>query len=165
MDGIGRECGRDKSSPFCGRRSKNPASILACFEKGAVRISPCSQTKGLSFGLIRVVYVIFDIQASSLSLGSSHQFFAGHGAWWGKPHPTTDESMFQGMAAACGLLESLQSDHAMIRLQGILPERRLSGRKKAICRSPGFPRFPKSKSARIGEICGSIAAWAEAHPT
>ena len=51
MEGIGRECGRDKFSPRCNDRSKYPTSSRAAREKGGVLISPCSHTNGLSFGL------------------------------------------------------------------------------------------------------------------
>ena len=68
MEGIGREYGRDRTWPFCSCRSRKPASILAFLENGGVCTSPCSQTKGLSFGLIyRQVYVRSDIYASALT--------------------------------------------------------------------------------------------------
>ena len=38
--GIGRECGIASTCPFCSKRSRYPASILAAWEKGGVSISP-----------------------------------------------------------------------------------------------------------------------------
>ncbi len=53
--GIGLKCGRPIFSPFCNRLSRSPASNLASFVKGGVFTSPCSHTKGLSFGLMRLI--------------------------------------------------------------------------------------------------------------
>jgi len=53
--GIGLECGSAIFSPFCNRLSSSPASNLASFVKGGVFTSPCSHTKGLSFGLMRLI--------------------------------------------------------------------------------------------------------------
>jgi len=75
--------------------------------------------------------------------GLPHRFFLGPGLWWGKPCAIRGQIVFQGMAAglicrsryawrnarernpvraggvfACS--ETLQSDHAMVRLQGDL---------------------------------------------
>jgi len=53
--GIGLECGSAIFSPFYNRLSSSPASNLASFEKGGVFTSPCSHTKGLSFGLMGLI--------------------------------------------------------------------------------------------------------------
>lgn len=51
IDGIGLEAGISRRSPRCRRRRRNPASCLTSFEKGGDFTSPCSQTRGLCFGL------------------------------------------------------------------------------------------------------------------
>lgn len=50
---IGRECGSPRLSPFCNRRSRNPASSLANALNGGVFTTPRNQTSGLSAGLIQ----------------------------------------------------------------------------------------------------------------
>jgi hypothetical protein len=40
MTGIGLDCGMPTACPFCSRRRRYPASILAAREKGGVLISP-----------------------------------------------------------------------------------------------------------------------------
>lgn len=54
---MGLEIGRDKDSPLCNSRSKNPASIRASLEKGGVFTTLWSHTRGLSFGLIPGYYM------------------------------------------------------------------------------------------------------------
>src|SRR5258708_38329255 len=68
MAGIGRECGSDKFSPRCRRRSKTPASMRAPKVKGGVFTSPRSQTRGLSSAAIvpNPVYVRCDMMARVL---------------------------------------------------------------------------------------------------
>jgi hypothetical protein len=48
MIGIGRESGKLRLSTRCSRRSNMPTSMRAGADNGAVLISPCSQTIGLS---------------------------------------------------------------------------------------------------------------------
>lgn len=70
MTGIGLECGSDKFSPRCNRRSKTPASMRAAGVNGGVFTSPRSQTRGLSSAAILLrnsVYVRCDMPASSSS--------------------------------------------------------------------------------------------------
>ena len=48
MSGIGLDQGIFSESPSWSNRSRNPAWILASFEKGGDLTSPCNQTIGLS---------------------------------------------------------------------------------------------------------------------
>jgi hypothetical protein len=48
MVGIGLECGSPRLSPFCSRRSRNPASSLAGVLNGGVLTRPRNQTSGLA---------------------------------------------------------------------------------------------------------------------
>src|SRR3990172_4563110 len=51
-------------SPRWRARRRNPASRHAAREKGGVFTSPCSQTSGLSIGLTKISYVVYDILSS-----------------------------------------------------------------------------------------------------
>ena len=48
MSGIGRDCGKDKSTPCCNCLKRYPASLRASVDSGGVLISPCKMKSSLS---------------------------------------------------------------------------------------------------------------------
>src|SRR5437016_6156485 len=74
IDGIGREWGIDRGSPFCSRLNRIPAATRACFENGGVFTSPCSHTSGLSFPatFIRTYQDVSPTMSDPTSLSTTH---------------------------------------------------------------------------------------------